>query len=432
VLARRGSLAVLFACLVALAIVSASPAGWARQAQGALYVSPHGITGAAGSSCQSAAYSKVQAAVDAAPAGDTVVVCRGSYKEDVIISTPLKLQGQKGAVIHGSPTANGMCDQNGFGGPGSAPCLAGITVKSSNVAVLGLTVTGAIGEGILVTGSLATHSIGHVVIRGNRVIENDADGKPSQVDSAYPPCRVHGEIPGDCGEGIHLMGVYDSIVSHNLVTGNSGGVLLSDELGPTYGNKVAHNIVTGNLYDCGVTVPGHNPHALDANGNRQPSQGGVYDNQIFRNRITGNGVKDEGAGVLFANATAGTAAYDNLVTYNYIAGNEMAGVTLHAHSIAEGTHEDLSGNLIRHNTLGPNNLGGDPDAFGCAYQCTNHPLKRTTGVIVVGAVPLDVTIVQNRIRNNQYGIWLGVGGNITATLRGNVFKRVGTRVVTVF
>ena len=34
--------------------------------------------------------------------------------------------------------------------------------------------------------------------------------------------------------------------------------------------------------------------------------------------------------------------------------------------------------------------------------------------------------------NNEYGIWLGVGGNITATLEKNVFRRVGTRVVTVF
>jgi len=431
--ARKASFAVLTACLATLAVVSVSPAGSAaRYAQGSLYVSPHGVTGAADAGCKSAAYSSVQAAVDAAPVGGTVVVCRGTYKEDVIISTPLTLAGQKGAVIHGSPTANGMCDQNGFAGPGSTPCLAGITVKSSHVAVRGLTVTGAIGEGILVTGSLAGHSIGHVLIKGNRVIDNDADGKPSQVDSSYPPCRLHGEIPGDCGEGIHLMGVYDSVVSHNLVTGNSGGVLLSDELGPTYDNKIAHNVVTGNLYDCGVTVPGHNPHALDASGNRQPSVAGVYDNQIFRNRITDNGIRDEGAGVLFANATAGTAAYDNLVTYNIIEGNEMAGVTLHAHSIAAGTFEDLSGNVIRHNTIGPNNLGGDPDAFGCAYQCTNHPLKRTTGVIVVGAFPLNVTIVQNRIRNNEYGIWLGVGGNITATLEKNVFRRVGTRVVTVF
>lgn len=423
---RKASLALLVAGLAAAAIVSASSAG---SAASALYVSPRGAAGAADVDCASAGYSSVQAAVDAAPAGATVNVCRGSYSEDVVISAPLELRGQKGAVIRGTPTANGMCDQNGPFGPGSAPCLAGITVRSSDVTVRGLTVTGAIGEGILVTGSLTGHSIGHVLIRGNRVIGNDEDGKPSKTHSPYPPCRVHGEIPGDCGEGIHLMGVYDSIVSHNRVEGNAGGILLSDELGPTYHNKVGHNFVTSNLYDCGITVPGHNPHALDANGNRQPSVAGVYDNVIFRNRITGNGITEEGAGVLFANASAGTGAYDNLVSHNYIAGNEMAGVTMHAHVLPPGKYEDLSGNRIVGNTIGPNNLGGDPDAFECAFQCRAHPLRQTTGILVFGAVPLDVTISHNHIRRNEFGIWLGKGKMVTANLKHNLFRNVVKAVV---
>jgi Right handed beta helix region len=420
---------LLAAGLAAITVVSASPAGSA--AQGALYVSPHGVTGAAGGSCRAATYSRIQAAVDAAPAGGTVVVCPGTYKEDVVVSTPLQLLGQKGAVIHGSPTANAMCDQNGPFGPGSAPCLAGITVKASHVAIRGLTVTGAIGEGILVTGSLAGQSIGHVVIRGNRVIGNDEDGKPSKADSPYPPCKPHGQIPGDCGEGIHLMGVYDSIVSHNRVEGNSGGILLSDELGPTYHNKIGHNVVTSNLYDCGITIPGHNPQALDASGNRQPSVAGVYDNVILRNRITGNGIKEEGAGILFANAAAGTGAYDNVVSHNYIAGNEMAGVTMHAHVLPAGKYEDLSGNRILGNTIGTNNLGGDPDAFECAFQCRSHPLRQTTGVLVFGAVPLDVRIAHNRIRKNEFGIWLGKGKTVTASLQHNVFSDVTKAVVRV-
>ena len=430
---RKGLLVLFAAFLTASTIVSASPAAPSARhlhlAASTLYVSPHGVANAADGNCDSAAYSSIQAAVDAAAASDTVVVCRGSYKEDVVISAPLELVGQKGAVIHGSPTANGMCDQNGFAGPGSAPCLAGITVKSDHVAVRGLTVTGAIGEGILVTGSLAGHSIGHVVIRGNRVIGNDTDGQPGIGGSPYPPCNPHGEIPGDCGEGIHLMGVYDSVVSHNRLTGNSGGVLLSDELGPTYHNKIGHNVVARNLWDCGVTVVGHSPHALDASGNPQPTVAGVYDNVIFRNRIVGNGMRDEGAGVLFANAMAGTASYDNLVSHNSIFGNEMAGVTMHAHPVAAGMYENLSGNRVVGNTIGPNNLGGDPDAFDCAFGCRSHKLLQTTGVLVFGAVPLQVRIAHNHINQNEFGIWLGTTNYVTASLQHNLFRDVVTSVV---
>ena len=55
---------------------------------------------------------------------------------------------------------------------------------------------------------------------------------------------------------------------------------------------------------------------------------------IEHNRITDIGLKGEGAGVLFANALAGTASYDNLVKDSYSSGNELSGVTMHAHTVA--------------------------------------------------------------------------------------------------
>jgi len=388
---------------------------------GTLYVSPSGNAGAADRNCGSAGYSTIQSAVDNASPGATVVVCRGTYTEDVIISTPLALVGRHGAVVHGSATANGNCDQLGPSGPGSAPCLAAITIKSGDVTVQGLTVTGAVGEGILATGSLAGHSISHVVITANRVVGNDTGGIPPTSSSPYPQCVEFGQVPGDCGEGIHLMGVTDSKVSHNFVSGNSGGVLLTDEFGPTHNNVIDHNVITKNEFDCGITAPGHNPFALDSTGKRQPSVAGVYENVIRNNTITNNGLKGEGAGVLFANAAAGTASYDNLVEHNDIAGNELSGVTMHAHPIGAGQFEDLNGNQIVHNTIDNNNTGGDPDASDSS----------TTGVLVYSAtVPVTVTIDHNRIRNNRYGIWLGVSGHVTADMRHNVFQRVTTPVFT--
>jgi parallel beta-helix repeat protein len=391
----------------------------------ALYVSPSGKSGASDHNCNSAAFSTVQSAVDAAPTGGTVVVCRGTFTEDVIVSTSLTLSGEHGAVIHGSSTANGNCDQIVQGVPGSAPCLAAITVKSSHVRIQGLKVTGATGEGILATGSLVGGSISHVVISHDHVTGNNLGGIPPNTTSPYPQCVEQGQVPGDCGEGIHLMGVTNSTVSHNLVSGNSGGVLLTDEFGPTAHNVISHNVVTKNQFDCGITAPGHNPFALDASGNPQPSKAGVYDNVIAFNRITDNGLKGEGAGVLFANATAGSASYNNLVEHNYIAGNELSGVTMHAHTLKAGQFEDLSGNRIEHNTIGKNNVGGDP------LDGTSSDTA-TTGILVFsGTVPVTVTISHNRIRNNTNGVWLGTGGHVTATMSHNVFKHVTNKVVTV-
>jgi len=130
--------------------------------------------------------------------------------------------------------------------------------------------------------------------------------------------------------------------------------------GPTHHNLVANNVITRNATDCGITAPGHNPGAVNAAGVSQPTVAGVYDNVIRGNEVTGNGLKGEGAGVLFANAAAGTASYNNLVEGNDIAGNELSGVTMHAHTLMPGQVEDLNGNTIIGKKIGKNNTGGDP------------------------------------------------------------------------
>ncbi len=115
---------------------------------------------------------------------------------------------------------------------------------------------GAIGEGILATGSLAGGSIRSVRIEYNRVVGNNTGGIPPTPSSPYPQCSAAGQIPGDCGEGIHLMGAHDSRVSGNYVLGNEGGVLLTDEFGPTRDNLVEGDTITRNAFDCGVTALG--------------------------------------------------------------------------------------------------------------------------------------------------------------------------------
>jgi hypothetical protein len=192
------------------------------------------------------------------------------------------------------------------------------------------------------------------------------------------------------------------VIRHNLIGYNAGGILFTDEMGPTHDNLVTDNLITQNAADCGVTLPGHNPHALSASGRRQPWAAGVYRNVIRHNLITYNGLTGDGAGVLFANATAGTASYDNLVTGNLIYGNGLAGVTMHAHVIAAGAHEDLSGNNVIGNSIGTNNIDGDPlDA-----PASPQDLQTTAVVVFSGGVPVHVTIAHNKMYRNAFGVWL--------------------------
>ena len=415
--------AALCAPLLAAGVVVAG-AGVASAATGShhhsrtLFVSASAKPGNSDRSCRSAAFRTIQTALAVAPAGGSVFVCRGTYHEQVVTAKPVTLTGDHATI---DETGVKPAFQITLPGLGTQTIFAGVVIVSSNVNFSGFTVRNAEGEGILTAGLGAT--VSGIVISGNTVTHNDL-GAGVPPKSTYFQCAAEGAVPGDCGEGVHFAGgVAFSTIRNNLIANNSGGVLLSDDVGPTHNNVVEHNVVTGNVADCGITVPGHNPEALNAAGVPQPNVAGVYRNQILDNVVTGNGVTGEGAGVLFANAGPGTASYDNLVRGNYIAGNGLAGVTMHAHTLPPGMHEDLNGNVIVKNTIAKNNLDGD------TLDGPPGPADlKTTGVLVFsGGTPVTVTIAFNRISNNSIGIWLSKPVKASG-LRTNKFRHVTTPV----
>lgn len=388
-----------------------------------LYVSPHARPWHVDRSCRSARFRTIQSAVNAVRPGGTVVVCPGTYHEQVVISKPVSLKGQR-ATIDEAGVIPGL--QLTLPGLGKQTIFAGVAIFSSDVRFSGFTVTHAQGEGILAAG-LGGELTG-ISISYSAVVHNDLGFGVPKPKSRYFECQPSGQIPGDCGEGIHLTGVAFSSVKGNFVAFNSGGMLISDETGPTHDNLIAGNLVTGNATDCGITIPGHNPNALDATGKRQPAVAGVYDNVVRGNKVTNNGQRGEGAGVLFANAGPGTAVYDNLVQGNFIAGNELSGVTFHAHTLPSGKFEDLSGNKVIGNSIGTNNTGGDPlDCTPGSTTCSHQDLA-TTGILVFsGGTPVTTTIAFNHIFNNAIGIWLSKA--VTAAgLKTNAFTNVTTPV----
>ena len=396
-----GSALLLGASFVAAAGVAASSTTW--------YVSPTGVSGAAGTSCTTASFGTISAAVSAAAAGDTVVVCTGIYKESVAVSKALTLSGQ-GATIDATALDNG------------------VKITASNVTVTGFTVENATGEGILaqqpnpVKGPMVGGQqlftgmpLSHVTITRNVVENNDQGGLPANfATTKYPECQANGNIPGDCGEGIHLWSVANSSVTLNTVTHNVGGILLTDEFGPTHGNLIAGNVITDNVSDCGITLPSHNL-AIDPKTQKfMPSFGGVYDNVVRNNISSGNG----GAGVGMFAPFPGAASYNNTVEGNAITGNGEGGVSLHGH--APGAY--VGGNKILDNIIGPNNLAGDHDV-------SPAPDLATTGIVVWSAVtPITVTISGNTIFGSSYGIWLGHVVSAPGASAHNTFWSIRTRV----
>jgi nitrous oxidase accessory protein NosD len=338
-----------------------------------LFVSPSGTAGAPCTRhepCRTIAEALVLA-----DRGASIFVLGGTYHEEVRVTQRLRLIGSEGATIDASGLVNGV-KLAGAGAAGSK--VEGFVIEHANF------------EGVL---ALDTS---HVTIEHNEVRENDRGNKAEHPEGE---CAPSGPIPGDCGEGVHLMGTTHSRVLRNFVGGNAGGILLTDETGPTAYNLIKDNAVVGNIEDCGITLAGHSSEAVSGEGAPQPSKAGIYRNKIIHNIALANGLAGEGAGILLAAGGPGSGVYDNLVRDNSANENGLAGITLHSHA----PDQDLNGNRIIDNQASHDGLTGNGGMPGDE----DAGVSGTVGILLFSAVtPLEGTVVKgNQISKVKYGIW---------------------------
>ena len=180
------------------------------------WVSPNALGPAPGISCSNAGYATIQAAINAANAGDTINVCPGSYLENININKPnltVSSTGGFGVTIIRAAVVNSV-----------------VTVTEVNAAVVGFT--------LVPVGSAAKYDIGvNVAIAGNASAE-----------------IAHNYIRGG-RIGVNLgCSSSGSTVYHNNVRGatETGINIDTCEIAPTYPgstfNSVHHNTVCGGLF----------------------------------------------------------------------------------------------------------------------------------------------------------------------------------------
>jgi len=341
-------LTLALAASVALVGAGAAGASIARQ------VSP---TGTDVGDCVTAPCRTIGYAVSQAQAGDSIFVAAGTYAETVTVTKRLSLVST-GATI----------DAAGQTSPPNGVVISG--AAAAGTVLRGFTVENAGLEGIFAV------QTSNITIANNIVVGNDAYGPFN------PLCA---DQPDDCGEAVHLQSVTNSVVRANLVQDNVGGILLTDEDGPTSGNTISDNRVLDNSKDCGITLASHH-FSLVAPA--APGVAGVYQNQVLHNTSNGNGA----AGIGVFAGPPGAAAWGNLVVGNTAMNNGLPGVAIHSHT----PFQYVNDNVVVNNTLSGNGPDGD-------IEGDDGP----TGISVFSAViPIQHTVIaSNRISNEQYGIF---------------------------
>lgn len=330
---------------------------------------------------QQGCYATIGDAVSHAASGDTIEVAQGTYKEDVIIGKSLSLIGKN--------SANTIIDATGLG---NGVYIDGLDHAGlSHVVVSGFTVENAKFEGVLITNA------SNVTVAGNHLTKNNVS-----LDASVPACPGIPDFETaeafDCGEAIHLSGVDHSNISDNLIDNNSGGILVSDETGPTHDNVISGNTIKNNPFDCGITMPSHprSPHV-------EPGPPfGVYKNLVTGNESSGNGtaIEGAGAGVGLFGFLPGARVSENVILGNRLTGNGLPGIAVHAH--APGAN--FSGNSFIGNYISGNGADTE-DAF------TPGP----TGINAFGLTPVSgLTILLNVIKNEAVDIAVRTPAEIKA------------------
>lgn len=345
-------------------------------------------------------YTTIGAAVAAAASGDTVNVAPGRYAEDVHIIQPVSLigAGAKWTIINAKGLSNGIFID---GINGAATITPGANTLTS-VTVTGFTVQNANFEGILALNASYVTVWGNLVTGNNRALDLSHFTCPN-----IPPFETsEGE---DCGEGIHLTGVDHSTITDNTIEQNSGGILLSDDTGPTNANLIKDNEVRDNPFDCGITLASHPQAAIT--GASSPL--GVFGNTIANNESTENGfqVPGAGAGVGIFNPSPGTKAYGNVVIGNRLTNNGLPGVAMHSHA----PNQNLDDTLIIGNYI----AGNGADTGDAA---TPGP----TGINVFGVTPITGTVISHNVIDQEaVDIAVKTGALVTAHLNNLVGKQIG-------
>jgi nitrous oxidase accessory protein NosD len=377
---------------IGLALAGGRPA-----AAAVICVNPGGTGG-----CQSS----IGAAVTAASAGDIIKVAAGTYKESVIIPKSLSLVGAGPAttIIDASGKSNGIY-VDGIDWP-----------HLSHVVITGFTVEQANFEGILVTNAA------DVTIYGNSVVSNDQAlviTNGNAACSGLPAFETSED--DDCGEGIHLLGAEYSVVAANLVHGNAGGVLLSDDTAANHDNQVLSNTVSDNLSDCGITLASHPPATLTGAAKSL----GVFHNKVASNTSTGNGTKAPGgAGTGIFASIPGAAAYGNVVVGNTLTGNGQTGVAMHSHTPGQ----TLFNNAIIGNTISGNGADTGDAATKGPVGINLYAVSPAIGTLITGNTisdegydivintPTPVAAHLNSLLGTGVGLDNAGAGSVDATL----------------
>jgi len=235
----------------------------------------------------------IQAAINAANQGDTILVAPGTYYEHIVVNKTLSLIGENKETT--------IIDGNGTG------IVAKIT--ASNVNFTGFTVRHS-GQTWMNSGIFLSFGSGSNKISGNIVTDNYFG---IFFDASNDNLISFNNISLNTGLGIYMESCTGNTIASNSISQNDDGIELFDS---------RNNVITGNAFSAngwaGIFLDESSRNVITANIISNNSVAGVYldissDNILYHNNFIDNGLNEMGQ----VYSSASLNKWDNGAEGNY-------------------------------------------------------------------------------------------------------------------
>ena len=268
-------------------------------------------------------YTTIQAAVNNATAGDTIIVRNGTYYENVVVNTSLTLQGEdrNTTIIDGGgngDVVNMTADNvtiSGFTVRHSGQ-NAGINLYSCNTTIMG--------------NNVLNNDYGIYLFRSNNNIISNNNVSSRYVLSIYLSYSSNNTISNntisryDRGIRLDTNSNYNKIISNTISSKGYAAIMLLKN----YNNTIVGNTLSATgccLGGIGIWVSGSG-HTIVNNTLSSCSDRGIMLKHAYNNVISGNIISSDGTyGIVISYTNS------SIISNNYISNNDN-GITLTQHA----------------------------------------------------------------------------------------------------
>ncbi|MCF3122581.1 right-handed parallel beta-helix repeat-containing protein [Streptomyces arenae] len=321
-------------------------------------------------------YSSIQAAVDVARSGDTVLVSSGVYREAVAVRRP-------GVTLRGADRSRTVVD-------GEFKRANGITVTGRSSVVENLTVRNHLANGVLFTG-----------VTDERLQGSGAGGAGyDPLDTAkFPPLRgfraSYVTAYNNALYGIYAFDARSGVIEHSYASGQSDSGIYVGQCDPcdtvVRKNKLEHNAIgievtnaSRDLYFLGNVVH-RNRVGMTVNSNNLEALGPQHEAVVVGNTVTDNNddrspEQAEGGYGIGVGIGGGTR---NRVERNRVEGHEVAAFVL----------SDVQGYPVKENRITGNAVGRRDTALVLEAHRTGGNCFAGNGASPTSPAPLPRAVI---------------------------------------